>query len=157
MNMRKAEARRHDQRPDRPEREVGDSPLRPPRSRGEIEAAVCEAVSRFQQEYLGRGPRHAMARLVDNTLFLRLGGVLTAAEQRLVDMKNEDHGRGVEIVRQFRSHLVSLARPMLESVVREITGASTLNLHHDLSPDSGEEVIIFTLAMAPVCRGGPRR
>lgn len=132
-------------------------PLTRERSRGEIEAAVCEAVSRFQQNYMGRGPRHAIARLVEDTLFIRLDGVLSAAEQRLVDVKAADNGRGAEIVRQFRSHLISLARPLLEAVVHEITGASTLNLHHDLSLDSGAEVIVFTLATVPECRGRHHR
>ena len=94
------------------------------RSRGEMEAAICHAVTQFQQEYMGRGPRNALARLVDDTLFVRLDGVLTAAEQRLVDMRAEDNGRGAEIVRQFRSHLVALARPKLEAVVGEITGTN---------------------------------
>jgi uncharacterized protein YbcI len=121
-----------------------------------MEAAICDAVSRFQQEYMGRGPRQALARIVDDTLFVRLDGVLSAAEQRLLDRKTEDNGRGAEIVRQFRSHMVALARPMLEAVVREITGASTVNLHHDLSPVSGEEVMVFTLAAVPVCRARRR-
>ena len=50
------------------------------RSQGEIEAAVCDAVARFQQEYMGRGPRHVHAHLVDNRVFVHLEGVLTAAE-----------------------------------------------------------------------------
>ena len=27
------------------------------RTQGEIEAAICEGVSRFEQDYMGRGPR----------------------------------------------------------------------------------------------------
>ena len=27
------------------------------KTQGEIEAAICEGISRFEQEYMGRGPR----------------------------------------------------------------------------------------------------
>ena len=42
------------------------------------EAAVCDAVSRFQQEFMGRGPRAIHTHLVENRLFVHLEGVLTA-------------------------------------------------------------------------------
>ena len=51
---------------------------------GEIEAAVCEGMSRFQQEYMGRGPKDVHAYLIGDLLVVRLKGVLTAAEQHLV-------------------------------------------------------------------------
>ncbi len=122
------------------------------KSQGEIEAAVCDAISRFQQEYMGRGPRHVHTHLVDNMLFVRLQGVLTSAEQRLMELRDDDNGRGAEIVRQFRSHLVTTGRPVLERLVRDVTGTPTVNLHHDISAETGEEVIVFTLASPPPCR-----
>ena len=47
------------------------------KSQGEIEAAVCDAVARFQQEFMGRGPRHVHTHLIENKLFVHLEGVLT--------------------------------------------------------------------------------
>ena len=46
---------------------------------GEIEAAVCEGMSSFQQEYMGRGPKDIRCHLIDDLLVVRLQGVLTAA------------------------------------------------------------------------------
>jgi uncharacterized protein YbcI len=129
----------------------------PRKSQGEIEAAVCDAISRFQQEYMGRGPRHVHTHLVDNMLFVRLQGVLTAAEQRLIELRNDDNGRGAEIVKQFRSHLVTTGRPLLERMVHDVTGTPTINLHHDISAATGEEVIVFTLASPPECRDRRRK
>ncbi len=54
------------------------------KTQGEIEAAVCEGISRFEQEYMGRGPKDIHAHLIDDLLVVRLRGVLTAAEQQLV-------------------------------------------------------------------------
>jgi len=127
------------------------------KSQGEIEAAVCDAVARFQQEFMGRGPRHVHAHLVDNRLFVHLEGVLTAAEQRLIEPPADGNGRGAELLKQFRSQLVNAGRPMLESLVRVAAGAAPISVHHDISAVTGEEVIVLTLAAAPACRDRRRR
>ncbi len=125
------------------------------KSQGEIEAAVCDAVSRFQVDCMGRGPHRVHAHLVENRLFVHLEGVLTAAEQRLIDGRGD--GRGVELLRQLRSHLVLAGRPRLESLVCDATGAPPISVHHDISPTTGEEVIVLTLAAPPPCRDRKRR
>ena len=127
------------------------------KSQGEIEAAVCDAVSRFQQEFMGRGPRHVHAHLVDNRLFVHLEGVLSAAEQRLIDGAGSGNGKGADLLKQLRSHLVLAGRQMLEKLVREAAGSPPVTLHHDISPVTGEEVIVFTLAAPPPCRDRKRR
>src|SRR5579862_2167140 len=117
---------------------------------GEIEAAVCAGMSRFEQEYMGRGPKDIRAHLIDDLVLVRLQGVLTAAEQQLVKALPADKGR--DLLKQVRTHLVETARPQLELMVREITGSKVVSLHHDISTRTGEEVILFTLAEPPVCR-----
>ena len=54
------------------------------KSQGEVEAAICEGITRFEQEYMGRGPKDIHAHLIQDLLVVRLKGVLTAAEQQLV-------------------------------------------------------------------------
>jgi len=127
------------------------------KSQGEIEAAVCDAVSRFQQEFMGRGPRHVHAHLVDNRLFVHLEGVLSAAEQRLIEGAGSGNGKGADLLKQLRSHLVLAGRQVLENLVREAAGSPPVTLHHDISPVTGEEVIVFTLAAPPPCRDRKRR
>lgn len=127
------------------------------KSQGEIEAAVCDAVSRFQQEFMGRGPRNVHAHLVDNRLFVHMDGVLTAAEQRLLAGSDGGDGRGADLLKQLRSQLVTAGRTVLESLVREAAGTPPVNLHHDISPVTGEEVIVITLAAAPKCRDRKKR
>lgn len=128
-------------------------------SQGELEAAICDIVTRFQQEYMGRGPRRVHTHLVDNKLFVHLDGVLTAAEQRLIESHHNGNGRAAELLKQLRSHLVLAGRQTLEAMVREATGAEPINVHHDISTATGEEVIVVTLSAPPVCRdrGRPTR
>jgi uncharacterized protein YbcI len=120
------------------------------KTQGEIEAAVCEGMSRFEQEYMGRGPKDIRAHLFDEILLVRPQGVLTAAEQHLVKSQPAEKGR--DLLKQVRTHLIETARPLMEAMVQEITGMNVISLHHDVSTVTGEEVVLFTLAKSPqVC------
>jgi uncharacterized protein YbcI len=117
---------------------------------GEIEAAVSEGISRFEQEYMGRGPKDVRTHLIGELLVVRLKGVLTAAEQQLVKALPAEKGR--DLLKQVRTHLIETARPMMEAMIREITGIDVVSLHHDISTITGEEIVAFTLANAATVR-----
>ena len=139
----------------------GPSPVKPPigdrdtvevsmKSQGEIEAAICEGISRFEQEYMGRGPKDIHTHLLGDLLVVRLQGVLTTAEQQLVKSLPPEKGR--DLLKQVRTHLIETARPLLEAMIQEITGSKVLSLHHDISTQTGEEVVLFTLSESPLFR-----
>ena len=120
------------------------------KTQGEIEAAVCEGIRRFEQEFMGRGPKDIHSHLIDDLLVIRLQGVLTAAEQQLAASSPLEKGRG--LLKQVRIQLVETARPVLESMVLEVTGTKVVSLHHDISTVTGEEIVVFTLAESPLVR-----
>jgi uncharacterized protein YbcI len=117
------------------------------KTRGEIEAAVSDGIPRFEQEYTGRGPKHSRTHLLGDLLVVRLQGVLTSAEQQLVKAAAPEKGRN--LLKQVRTELIETARPLLEGMVAEATGGKVVSLHHDISTQTGEEVVLFTLVEAP--------
>ena len=125
------------------------------KTQGEIEASICEGISRFEQEYMGRGPKDIRAHLIDDILFVRLKGVLTAAEQHLVQSLPAEKGR--DLLKQVRTHLLETARPLMEAMILEITGINVISMHHDISTVTGEEVMLFTLAETPRVREMKKR
>ena len=122
---------------------------------GEIEAAVCEGIRRFEQEYMGRGPKDIHTHLIGDLLIVRLCGVLTAAEQQLVKALPAEKGR--DLLKQVRTHLIETARPLMEALVQEATGIKVVSLHHDISTVTGEEVILFSLAQSPLFREAKKK
>lgn len=140
------------------------------KSQGEIEAAVCDGISRFQQEFLGRGPRDIHAHLIGSLLVVRLQGVLTPAERQLIAPRHEpsdgnaesdtrtetasgtETGNGRALLKQVRTHMVATGRPRLESIVEDAVGVKLVSVHHDISTVTGEEVLVFSLAEPPLCR-----
>ena len=142
------------------------------KSQGEIEAAVCDGVSRFQQEFIGRGPRDIHAHLVGTLLLVRLQGVLTPAERQLLAPRHEptgqadgsgaeggngngngnEQGNGRALLKQVRAHMVATGRQRLVDVVEAATGVGVVSVHHDISTVTGEEVLVFSLERPPACR-----
>ena len=122
---------------------------------GEIEAAVCQGMSRFEQEYMGHGPKDVRTHLIGDLLVVRLQGVLTAAERHLVT--THQAGKGRELLKQVRTQLVETARPILDAMIQEITGVQVLSLHHDISTVTGEEVVLFTMVEQPLFRALKKR
>jgi uncharacterized protein YbcI len=126
-----------------------------PKTRGEIEAAICDAITCFEQEYMGRGPKAIHAHLIDDLVVVRLEGVLTTAEHQLAGSLPPDKGR--DLLKQVRTQLVETARVSLEALINEITGIEPRTLHYDISTRTGEEILVFVLAASPLLRETARR
>lgn len=120
------------------------------KTQGEIEAAICLGISRFEQEYMGRGPKDVHAYLIGDLLVVRLKGVLTVAEQQLVASLPAEKGR--DLLKEVRTQLIETARSVMETMVEQVTGVKVVSLHHDISTTTGEEVALFTLASSPTFR-----
>jgi uncharacterized protein YbcI len=103
------------------------------KTRGEIEAAICEGIGRFEQEYMGRGSKDTHARLLGDLLVVRLQGVLTAAEQHLARSLPGEKGR--DLLKQVRTHLIVTARPTLPWWKKRVAGIwkipDNMVLEHD--------------------------
>jgi uncharacterized protein YbcI len=120
------------------------------KTQGETEAAICEGVRRFEQGYMGRGPKDIQTYLIGDLLVVRLQGILTEAERHMVGTLPGDKGR--DLRNQVMIQLIETARPMLEAMIQEATGVKVLSLHHDISTVNGEEIVVFTLAVPPGLR-----
>jgi CheY-like chemotaxis protein/uncharacterized protein YbcI len=117
-------------------------------TQAESEAAICDGIIRFQEEYLGWRSEQVHAHLIKDLLVVRTKGVLTLAERQLGKSSSPEKGR--DLIKQVRKQLLEVARPMLESLVHEVTGVKVLSMHHDISTVTGEEVIVFSLIGPPV-------
>lgn len=114
-----------------------------PRSRGQAEADISEAIIKFEKEFMGRGPLSAKTYILDDIILVRLSGVLTPAEHQLA--RTGEAGRGRDLIKQVRVELIEKGRPLLDAVIQSTVGRKVKSLHTDISTVTGERVIIFTL------------
>ncbi|RCK78816.1 MAG: hypothetical protein OZSIB_0966 [Candidatus Ozemobacter sibiricus] len=116
-------------------------------TKGQLEAAISEAVVQFEQEFMGRGPLEARTFIVDDMVIIRLRGVLTPAEHQLAKTVPVDHGR--ELIKKMRETLIERGRPLLEAALERILGRKAISMHTDISTRTGERVIIFVMDCSP--------
>lgn len=112
---------------------------------GQIEAAINTAITKFEREMLGRGPKEARTFLVHDLVVVRLKGILSPGEQQLA----REPG-GIDLIKQMRTRLVESFAADLCQLVQEQVGVQVISMHADISTRSGERVFVFTLEKAIV-------
>lgn len=110
------------------------------RTKGQLEAAITTAMTQFERDYLGRGPREARTFIIQDVVLVRLQGILSPAELQL----SRDPG-GVELIKQMRSRLVESCRDDLCGIVATETGCGVRSMHADISARTGERVFVFVV------------
>jgi uncharacterized protein YbcI len=105
-----------------------------------VENAIRNAIIKFEQEFLGRGPEEVRAFIVRDLVVVRLKGVLTPAERQLAKTVE-----GVDMVKRLRQNLIAQGRDKLCEQVSDITGAKTLALFTDIDVQISERVFVFSL------------
>lgn len=113
----------------------------PKPTRGEVEAALANAIIQFEKDHLGRGPLQARVFVIDDMILVRLRGVLTPAEVKLAQDPD-----GHNLIKQVRRQLLEGSRSLLDEIVQQATGSRVVSLHTDISVKTSERVIVFTLA-----------
>ncbi len=113
----------------------------PKPTRGEVEAALANAIIQFEKDHLGRGPLEARVFVIEDMILVRLRGVLTPAEVKLAQDRD-----GHNLIKQVRRQLLEGSRSLLDEIVQQVTGSRVVSLHTDISVKTSERVIVFTLA-----------
>ena len=110
------------------------------KTKGEIEAAISHAIVQFEIDYMGRGPKETRTHIVEDLVVVRLKGVLTPAEEQLSKVD-----RRQRIGQKNARNSDRQGAPTFVSGVGDITGTKILDLHTDISTESGERVFVFAL------------
>jgi uncharacterized protein YbcI len=105
-----------------------------------VEIAIRNAIIKFEQEFMGRGPDDVRASIVRDLVVVRLKGVLTPAERQLAKT-----AEGVDMVKRLRQNLIAQGRDKLCEQVSEITGAKVLGVFTDIDVQLGERIFVFTM------------
>jgi uncharacterized protein YbcI len=109
-------------------------------TKGELQDLFTKAIMQFEKEYLGRGPLNGRTYLINDMVLVRLRGVLTPTEEKLVQNKE-----GRVLVKETRSQLFETSRPMLEEMVAEILDTTLVDFYSDISIQTGERIIVLTV------------
>jgi uncharacterized protein YbcI len=108
------------------------------KTKGQLEADISTLITKFEKENLGRGPKEVRTFIIQDLILVRLKGILTPAEEKLISEVD-----GAQIVKQIRRRLIESSRSILEKIIEEKLNAKVITLHTDISTRTGERIIIF--------------
>ena len=109
-------------------------------TKGQIEAQISDAVSKFEKEYMGRGPKDIKTKIIQNHILIIVDGFLSQSEQRLAD-----NNQGIKLIKDMRTALFENARNHLEELINDIVNVEIVSMHSDVSTKTGEKVIVLTV------------
>lgn len=110
-------------------------------TKGQTEAKISEAVSRFEIEFMGRGPKQIRTMILQDMIIIRLQGFLSQSEQKLAESN-----QGVELLKKVRTMLFENSSDYLESLIQDVIPVNILSIHSDVSTRSGEKIILITVS-----------
>lgn len=109
-------------------------------TKGQTEAKISEAVSKFEIEYMGRGPKQIRTLIIQDLIIIRLKGFLSQSEQKLAE-----NSQGVELLKKVRMLLFENSRTYLVSLIKEVVDVEVISTHSDVSTKTGEKIIVITV------------
>jgi uncharacterized protein YbcI len=108
-------------------------------TKGQMEAKISEAISKFEIEYMGRGPKNIRTYIISDMIVVRLTGFLSPSEQKLTD-----NPQGIELFKKVRTSLFEGGRGYLETLIIDVIGVAIVSTHSDISTKTGEKMIVIT-------------
>lgn len=109
-------------------------------TKGQIEAKISEIVSKFEIEFMGRGPKQIKTFIIEDLIVVRLKGFLSQSEQRL-----SVNREGVELLKKVRTTLFENSREHFEKIIKEVIDVNIISTHSDVSTRTGEKIIVVTV------------
>lgn len=104
-----------------------------------MESSIRNAIIKFEQEFMGRGPDDVRAFIVRDLVVVRLKGVLTPAERQLAKT-----AEGVDMVKRLRQNLIAQGGTSFASRSAKSPGPRSW-VFTDIDVQLGERVFVFTV------------
>ena len=82
------------------------------KTKGQLEADISTVITKFEKENLGRGPKEVRTFIIQDLILVRLKGILTPAEEKLISEVD-----GAQIVKQVRRRLIESSRSIFENLI----------------------------------------
>jgi uncharacterized protein YbcI len=109
-------------------------------TKGQIEARLSEAISKFEIEQMGRGPEKIRTIIFQDLIIVRLNGFLSKSEKSLAQNKE-----GIDLIKKVRVALFENARESLEETIKSVIDVNIVSTYSDVSTKTGEKIIAIVV------------
>lgn len=108
--------------------------------KGQLEADLSKVITKWEKDFLGKGPLQVKTDILRNMIIVHLKGILTPAEKELI--KTEP---GMLAIKKNRAALIEAGNPQLKEIILSLTGETVDSFHTDISTKNAERIIVFIL------------
>lgn len=109
-------------------------------TKGQIEAKLCEAISKFEIEHMGRGPEKIRTIIFQDLIIIRLKGFLNKSEKKLAETKE-----GIDLIKKVRNALFENSRSDFEKTIKSVIDINIISIFSDVSTKTGEKIIAVVI------------
>ena len=109
-------------------------------TKGQIEAKLSEAISKFEIEHMGRGPEKIRTIIFQDLIIVRIKGFLSKSEKNLAQNRE-----GIDLIKKVRVALFENARIDLEETIKSVIDVNIISTYSDISTKTGEKIIAIVL------------
>ena len=93
-------------------------------TKGQIEAKISEAISKFEIEQMGRGPEKIRTIVFQDLIIVRLTGFLSISEKSLAQNKE-----GIELIKKVRTALFENAQQSLIEAIKSVIDVEIISTY----------------------------
>ncbi len=108
-------------------------------TRGQIADKINQAVTKFEIDVMGRGPKEINTIINKDLIIVRMEGFFSVSEQKLA--RND----GVEMVKRYRTMLFENEEERFRNIIENIINSKVVSVHSDVSTRTGEKIIVLTI------------
>ncbi|RDU22063.1 DUF2294 domain-containing protein [Anaerosacchariphilus polymeriproducens] len=109
-------------------------------TKGQLESKLSELFSKFEIEYMGRGPKTIRTYIINDIIIFRLSGILSPSEEKLASSP-----QGIELLKKVRTSLFEGGRGYLETLITDFIDVAIVSTHSDISTKTGEKIVVITV------------
>jgi len=89
---------------------------------------------------MGEQAEAVITQVVGDTIIVRFKGILPPAERHMA--KDQE---GERLIKELKARLIERAKPLLETLIKNLTEAEVIDIHSSFNVETGERIEIFTL------------
>ncbi|HEY9060436.1 MAG TPA: Na-translocating system protein MpsC family protein [Pseudobacteroides sp.] len=106
----------------------------------QIEARICDAVSKFETEVYGKGPKFIRTIVVQDLIIIRTGNAVSLAHRKIAESID-----GIKQIKEFKVTQFEATKDYLKDLVVKIVRCDVISSHYETSTKTGENMIILAM------------
>ncbi len=106
----------------------------------QLEAKISDAVSKFETEVYGKGPKSIRTIIVQDLVIIRTRSIISFAQRKIAE-----NIEGIKQIKEFKVTQFEATKDYLTNLIIKIVNCDVKSSHYETSTKTGENLIILAM------------